>query len=57
MRKYWYKQRIQKNLVVKISKLFLEVVIANSFDKAALKILKKKKNLRLIDATNYSLKV
>jgi phosphoribosylaminoimidazolecarboxamide formyltransferase/IMP cyclohydrolase len=34
--------------------LFLEVIIANSFDKDALKLLKKKKNLRLIDASNYS---
>ena len=37
-----------------MSKIFLEVVIANSFDKEALKILKLKKNLRLIDASNLS---
>ena len=36
-----------------MSKLFLEVIIANNFDTNALKILKKKKNLRLIDASNY----
>jgi phosphoribosylaminoimidazolecarboxamide formyltransferase/IMP cyclohydrolase len=48
--------KISKNLAIELNKLFLEVIIANSFDKAALKILKKKKNLRLIDATNYSLK-
>jgi phosphoribosylaminoimidazolecarboxamide formyltransferase/IMP cyclohydrolase len=35
--------------------LFLEVIIANGFEKDALKLLKKKKNLRLIDATKYSL--
>ena len=37
------------------NKIFLEVVIANGFGKNALKILKTKKNLRLIDASNYSL--
>lgn len=47
---------IKKNLAVELNKLFLEVIIGNGFDKGALKILKSKKNLRLIDATNYSLK-
>ena len=37
-----------------MSKIFLEVIIANSFDKGALKILKLKKNLRLIDASSLS---
>jgi phosphoribosylaminoimidazolecarboxamide formyltransferase / IMP cyclohydrolase len=46
--------KIKKNLALELNKLFLEVVISNGFDKAALKILKNKKNLRLIDATNYS---
>ncbi len=48
--------KIRKNLASELNKLFLEVIIANGFDKDALKLLKKKKNLRLIDATNYSLK-
>ena len=48
--------KISKNLAIDLNKLFLEVIIANGYDKNALKILKKKKNLRLIDATNYSLK-
>jgi len=48
--------KINKNLALELNKLFLEIVIANGFDKDALKLLKKKKNLRLIDATNYSLK-
>jgi phosphoribosylaminoimidazolecarboxamide formyltransferase/IMP cyclohydrolase len=39
-----------------LNKLFLEVIIGNGFAKDALKLLKKKKNLRLIDATNYSFK-
>jgi len=47
--------KITKNLAIEFNKLFLEVIIANSFDSKALKILKKKKNLRLIDASNYSL--
>ena len=48
--------KINKDLAIDLNKLFLEVIIANGYDKNALKILKKKKNLRLIDATNYSLK-
>ena len=47
--------KITKNLATELNKLFLEVIIANSFDPLALKILKTKKNLRLIDASNYSL--
>ena len=47
--------KIKKNLAVELNKLFLEVIIANGFDNDALKIFKTKKNLRVIDATNYSL--
>jgi len=47
--------KITKLLALELSKLFLEVIIANNFDTSALKILKKKKNLRLIDASNYKL--
>ena len=36
-----------------MNKIFLEVVIANGFDKDALRILKLKKNLRLIDASKF----
>ncbi len=46
--------KIKKNLAVELNKLFLEVIIANGFDIDALKIFKNKKNLRIIDATNYS---
>ena len=45
--------KITKLLALELSKLFIEVIIANKFDSGALKILKKKKNLRLIDASNY----
>ena len=48
--------KIKKNLASELNKLFLEVIIANGFDNDALKLLKKKKNLRLIDATDYSFK-
>ena len=48
--------KITKNLAAELNKLFLEVIIGNGFEKDALKLLKKKKNLRLIDATDYSLK-
>jgi phosphoribosylaminoimidazolecarboxamide formyltransferase/IMP cyclohydrolase len=48
--------KIKKNLAIELSNIFLEAIIANGFDKEALKILKKKKNLRLIDSTNYVMK-
>ena len=48
--------KITKNLAVELNKLFLEVIIADNFDINALKILKTRKNLRLINASNYSLK-
>ncbi len=48
--------KIKGNLAIELNKLFLEVVVANGFDNNALKILKRKKNLRLIDATDFSLK-
>ena len=45
--------KITYNLAIELNKLFFEVIIANGFHSSALKILKTKKNLRLIDATNY----
>src|SRR6056300_1303757 len=48
--------KINKNLASELNKLFLEVIIANGFDSDAQKLLKKKKNLRLIDASNYTFK-
>mgnify|MGYP006082795705 FL=1 len=47
--------KIKKNLAIELNNLFLEVIIGNNFENDALKILKKKKNLRLIDASNFSL--
>ena len=48
--------KINKTLAMELNNIFLEAIIANGFDHAALQILKKKKNLRLIDATNFSMK-
>jgi phosphoribosylaminoimidazolecarboxamide formyltransferase/IMP cyclohydrolase len=47
--------KIKKNLAFELNKIFLEVVIADGFDSDALKILKSKKNLRIIDAKNFTL--
>ena len=48
--------KVNKTLAMELNNIFLEVIIANGFDSGALKILKKKKNLRLIDATNFIMK-
>ena len=45
---------ITKNLALELNKLFFEIIIANGFDNNAIRILKTKKNLRLIDGTNYT---
>ena len=46
--------RISKKLALEMNKIFLEVIIGNGFDKDAVKILKLKKNLRIIDASKFS---
>ena len=43
--------RVTQKIALMLNKVFLEVIIANGFDKNALEILKLKKNLRLIDST------
>ncbi len=43
--------QVNKKIALELSKIFLEVIIGLGFDKDSLKILKKKKNLRLIDAS------
>ena len=47
--------KITQSLALELNKIFIEVIVANGFDKNAIKVLKKKKNLRIIDASNYSL--
>jgi phosphoribosylaminoimidazolecarboxamide formyltransferase/IMP cyclohydrolase len=47
--------KINKKLALELNKIFLEVIIANGFEKKAVQILKKRKNLRLIDASKFLL--
>ena len=48
--------KINKKIAAEISKIFFEVILAKSFDSDALKILKKKKNLRVIDISKFEIK-
>ncbi|MDC3404060.1 bifunctional phosphoribosylaminoimidazolecarboxamide formyltransferase/IMP cyclohydrolase [Candidatus Pelagibacter sp.] len=48
--------KINKSLAKELKNIFLEVIIANGFDRDALNILKNKKNLRLIDSSNFKIK-
>ena len=48
--------KIDKKTALELNKIFLEVVIGNGFESNALNILKKKKNLRIIDASNLEVK-
>ncbi len=43
--------KLNINLAKEINKIFFEVIIANGFDKKSIKLLKKKKNLRIIDSS------
>ena len=47
--------KVDAKLAHELNKIYLEVIIANNFDKKAIKILKRKKNLRLINANNFVL--
>ncbi len=47
--------KIKGKLAKEINKLFFEVVVANGFAKDALKILKRKKNLRIIDSSKIKI--
>ncbi len=48
--------KINKKIAQEINKNFLEVILAKSFDKNALNILKKKKNLRIINISKFKIK-
>jgi len=48
--------KINKILATEICKNFLEVILAKGFDSEALTILRKKKNLRIIDISKFKLK-
>ncbi len=48
--------KITKKIAFEIEKNFLEVILAKGFDDGSLKILKKKKNLRIIDISLFKYK-
>jgi len=48
--------KITKKIALEINKNFLEVLLAKGFKKDALILLKKKKNLRIIDISGFKLK-
>jgi len=43
--------KIKKNLALEMKKIFLEIIVCNGIENDALKILKNKKNLRIIDSS------
>ncbi len=47
---------ISKKLALELNKTFFEVIASKGFEKNALKILKKRKNIRLINFNKFSLK-
>ncbi len=48
--------KINKKLALEINKIFFEIIIGNGFDNEAIKILKKKKNIRIIDGSKLKIK-
>ena len=46
---------ITKKLALEINKVFFEVIVSRGFKKDALKILRKRKNIRLIDSSKFNL--
>ena len=48
--------KITKRIAAEINKKFSEVILAKGFDKESMILLKKKKNLRIIDITRFKLK-
>ena len=46
---------ISKKLALELNKVFFEIIISRGFKKEALKILKKRKNTRLIDCNKFNL--
>ena len=47
--------KLNKKIALELTKKFFEVIIANGFEKNVIKILKKRKNLRIIDSKNIIL--
>ena len=48
--------KFNKKIASEINKNFLEVILAKGFDKASLQILRSRKNLRIIDISNFKIK-
>jgi len=48
--------KINKKIALQITENFLEVIMSIGFDKESLKILKRRKNLRIIDISKYKFK-
>ena len=48
--------KMNKKVAYEVTKNFLEVILSNGFDKDSLKILKRKKNLRIIDISKFKYK-
>ena len=48
-------RKVDKKLALELSKIFLEVIVAKDFSKEALKVFKKKPNLRIIRVKNLSM--
>jgi len=46
--------KINNKIALEINKTFFEVILAKGFEKEALKILKKKKNMRVIDISKFN---
>ncbi len=47
--------KINKKLAVELSKTYFEVIIGNGYEKDSIRILKKRKNLRIIDSSKIKL--
>tara|TARA_B100001175_G_scaffold4779_1_gene3760 strand:+ start:3040 stop:4581 length:1542 start_codon:yes stop_codon:yes gene_type:complete len=48
--------KINKKLALELNKIFFEIIVGNGFDKESIKVLKKKKNVRIIDSSNLKIK-
>jgi len=47
--------KVNKRLAFEINKRFFEIIVGNGFDKEAVRILTKKKNIRIINASNLNI--
>tara|TARA_B100000945_G_scaffold315372_1_gene314453 strand:- start:67 stop:1608 length:1542 start_codon:yes stop_codon:yes gene_type:complete len=48
--------KVTKKLALELNKIFFEIIIGNGFDNESIKILKKKKNVRIIDSSKLKVK-